>query len=319
MLWPAQRVLPLYFPRNKQEEQAAIKLLPDDTGNELGESVIQERQIRISAMPGASPLHRGRGVGGVGGDVARARAAAAGMSGTDDLLPTGHSPRVTYKDRSASEAAPVDEEQKSAPRRRCAPPVANARPCSRPGSSFTAPSENPDDVRRKIDQSKPRSQQEREEAERRYQIYLRRAKEEDLSHMAALKFIYISGEPRRPAAPRSPLWSAQARTRWAARWWLSSATASRRRPSTWSGRCCRCVAARRANRGPPQEQIMLYMIQLLDTVVERDYTVVYTHTNIEAHNKPPTKWLKEVYDIFNRKYKKNMKRMFIVHPSFWVK
>jgi len=30
-------------------------------------------------------------------------------------------------------------------------------------------------------------------------------------------------------------------------------------------------------------------------------------------------WLKEVYQIFNRKYKKNMKRLFIVHPNFWVK
>src|SRR5690606_41372337 len=45
-------ILPLYFPRSHREEAAARALLPADTGNELGETYIEERKIRISsALP----------------------------------------------------------------------------------------------------------------------------------------------------------------------------------------------------------------------------------------------------------------------------
>lgn len=43
-----RRLTPLYFPRNEEEEHFAIKHLPADVGNENGEPVIEERQIRIS-------------------------------------------------------------------------------------------------------------------------------------------------------------------------------------------------------------------------------------------------------------------------------
>jgi hypothetical protein len=45
-------LLPLYFPRSAQEEMYATMQLPEDTGNEWGESVIAERQIRIATIPG---------------------------------------------------------------------------------------------------------------------------------------------------------------------------------------------------------------------------------------------------------------------------
>ena len=34
------------------EERAARALLPEDTGNELGETVIEDRKIRVGALPG---------------------------------------------------------------------------------------------------------------------------------------------------------------------------------------------------------------------------------------------------------------------------
>eukprot|EP01094_Clydonella_sp_ATCC50884_P028166 TRINITY_DN8368_c0_g1_i1.p1 TRINITY_DN8368_c0_g1~~TRINITY_DN8368_c0_g1_i1.p1 ORF type:complete len:509 (+),score=168.68 TRINITY_DN8368_c0_g1_i1:48-1529(+) len=46
------RILPLYFPRSFQEETDAIELLPSDTGNAMGETVIEERKIRIGGIPG---------------------------------------------------------------------------------------------------------------------------------------------------------------------------------------------------------------------------------------------------------------------------
>jgi hypothetical protein len=45
-------LLPLYFPRNKHEELYAMANLPEETGNEWGESFIPERQIRIATIPG---------------------------------------------------------------------------------------------------------------------------------------------------------------------------------------------------------------------------------------------------------------------------
>ena len=47
--------LPLYFPRSDEEELAARELLPEDTGNELGETVSEERKIRISEFPRPPP------------------------------------------------------------------------------------------------------------------------------------------------------------------------------------------------------------------------------------------------------------------------
>lgn len=45
------RLLPLYFPRDEHEEEVAISKLPADVGDENGETVIDERKIRIQALP----------------------------------------------------------------------------------------------------------------------------------------------------------------------------------------------------------------------------------------------------------------------------
>ncbi|KAG2548783.1 hypothetical protein PVAP13_9KG216585 [Panicum virgatum] len=46
-----KRLLPLYFPRDKQEEEIAISKLPAHVGDENGETVIDERKIRIRPLP----------------------------------------------------------------------------------------------------------------------------------------------------------------------------------------------------------------------------------------------------------------------------
>ncbi|KAL8112026.1 uncharacterized protein LOC141667115 [Apium graveolens] len=48
-----KRLLPLYFPRDKQEEEVAISKLPADVGDENGETTIDERKIRIKPLPKA--------------------------------------------------------------------------------------------------------------------------------------------------------------------------------------------------------------------------------------------------------------------------
>jgi hypothetical protein len=53
------RLLPLYFPRDKHEEDIAALKLPADVGDENGETVIDERKIRIKPLPagdGKTPI-----------------------------------------------------------------------------------------------------------------------------------------------------------------------------------------------------------------------------------------------------------------------
>ncbi|XP_042402234.1 protein GDAP2 homolog [Zingiber officinale] len=49
-----RRLLPLYFPRDKHEEEIAVSKLPADVGDENGETVIDERKIRIKPLPAPS-------------------------------------------------------------------------------------------------------------------------------------------------------------------------------------------------------------------------------------------------------------------------
>ena len=44
-------MLPLYFPRDKHEEEVALSKLPADVGDENGETIIDERKIRINTLP----------------------------------------------------------------------------------------------------------------------------------------------------------------------------------------------------------------------------------------------------------------------------
>lgn len=72
-------------------------------------------------------------------------------------------------------------------------PKRNIRKAIAPDSSFALAQENPDERRRREDAAKPAAQLAAEEQTRRYNMYLRRARDEDLSDLAALNFIYQSG------------------------------------------------------------------------------------------------------------------------------
>lgn len=50
-----RRILPLYCPRNEAELAHALAHLPADTGNEYGETVVEERTVRIGAFPASGP------------------------------------------------------------------------------------------------------------------------------------------------------------------------------------------------------------------------------------------------------------------------
>lgn len=67
------------------------------------------------------------------------------------------------------------------------------------------------------------------------------------------------------------------------------------------------------------EKALLYLIKLLDPIVNGDYVIAYFHTLTSAANQPPYNWLRDVYNVLPYKYKKNLKAFYIVHPTMWTK
>lgn len=224
-------VMPLYFPRSRAEEAVAVRVLPEDTGNEYGETVVEERKMKIGAGPG------GRST------VTTAVASSSLSAGTS--IPV------------ASFGAMRGDPDKERP----------LAPASGEASSGSASSDK------------------NAESERQYQAYLKRAKTEDLGDIEKRGIIKQTGVDA-------------------------------------LGRPIVMVVGRNlptAKEGVDMEKVLLLLIKVLDPIVEKDYVLVYVHSNFARENQPDFAWLRTCYGVFSRKYKKGLKALFIVHPSFWTK
>ncbi|KAI8053364.1 divergent CRAL/TRIO domain-containing protein [Syncephalis plumigaleata] len=63
--------------------------------------------------------------------------------------------------------------------------------------------------------------------------------------------------------------------------------------------------------------LLTQILSRLDHFVENDYTVVLFSGG--ARYRPGWSWLFKAYNQLGRKYKKNLKRLYVVHPSIWVR
>ncbi|CAN9508327.1 unnamed protein product [Ophioblennius macclurei] len=75
---------------------------------------------------------------------------------------------------------------------------------------------------------------------------------------------------------------------------------------------------------PPLHQLnhrrlLEYLKFTLDQYVQLDYILVYFHYGLKSSNKPSLKWLREAYAEFDRKYKKNLKALYVVHPTNFIR
>ncbi|BFZ24838.1 hypothetical protein BsWGS_27877 [Bradybaena similaris] len=224
-----RQILPLYFPRDSSEEDEAFDSLPSDIGNEDGEPVIKERQIRIIDKP----LSRG----------------SEDVEQTVDL----------NKEFAQSMAADVGHH-----------PFANME-------------EDPDKLKTTKMMQTAAIEQKNLEIRRRYESLLKKAKHDDLTDIASLHCLYRAGVDRigRPIV-------------------------------VFVGRN---YPAHTAN----PEKILLYLIRVMDSVVDSDYVVVYFHTQTTDQNHPAMAYLKMVYSLLDQRYKKNLKHFYIVHPTWWSK
>ena len=67
------------------------------------------------------------------------------------------------------------------------------------------------------------------------------------------------------------------------------------------------------------DRFLQYLTHTLETYVKSDYSLVYFHHGLTSKNKPTLRWLWEAYKQLERPYKKNLKSMFLVHPTRFIR
>ncbi|CAF3574699.1 unnamed protein product [Rotaria sordida] len=68
-----------------------------------------------------------------------------------------------------------------------------------------------------------------------------------------------------------------------------------------------------------RECLFKYFLQAFDQYVDMDYVLIYFHYGLRSYNRPSYGWLMKSYLKIDRKYKKNLKALYVVHPTKWVK
>ncbi|CAL8104989.1 unnamed protein product [Orchesella dallaii] len=67
------------------------------------------------------------------------------------------------------------------------------------------------------------------------------------------------------------------------------------------------------------QRFLRYLLYTLDKYVEQDYSLVYFHHGLNSKNKPSYTWLIQAYRAFERKYRKNLKALYLVHPTNFIR
>jgi len=73
------------------------------------------------------------------------------------------------------------------------------------------------------------------------------------------------------------------------------------------------------NKDFDSQHFLRYLMATLDQYVDIDYSLVYFHHGLTSRNKPPLSWLWGLYKVVDRRYKKNLKTCFIVHPTHFIR
>lgn len=229
-----RKLLPLYFPRSIKEEEESLSRLPKDIGNEDGEPIIKERQIRIIDKPTIA-AYKAEGHNEFEETIDLNKAFETSVA-----VDVGHHP-------------------------------------------FASMQEHPDNSKTRVLQGIPAAEVRKAEARRRYETLLKKARTEDLTDIASLRCLYRSGVDRhgRPVIV--------------------------------------FVGSNFSVRDVDVQRALLYMVKVMDAVVDSPYVVVYFHTLTSGANHPPMNYLKYAYSMLDNRYKKNLKNFYIIHPTWWSK
>ncbi|XP_053621712.1 protein prune homolog 2 isoform X2 [Plodia interpunctella] len=67
------------------------------------------------------------------------------------------------------------------------------------------------------------------------------------------------------------------------------------------------------------DNLFLYVIWTLERLVTDEYVLVYLHGSARGRRLPSFHWLHECYKLVDRRLRKSLKHLYLVHPTFWLK
>lgn len=67
------------------------------------------------------------------------------------------------------------------------------------------------------------------------------------------------------------------------------------------------------------DNLFFYILHTLNQLITDDYVLVYLHGGTTKDCIPTFSWLKRCYQMIDRKLKKNLQALYLVHPTFWLK
>ncbi|CAF0805759.1 unnamed protein product [Didymodactylos carnosus] len=62
-----------------------------------------------------------------------------------------------------------------------------------------------------------------------------------------------------------------------------------------------------------------YVYHKLEKLVTNDYVLVYFHGATPKHRMPDLKFLKKCYQMINLRLRKNLRSVYVVHPTRWLR
>ncbi|CAG5122140.1 unnamed protein product, partial [Candidula unifasciata] len=82
---------------------------------------------------------------------------------------------------------------------------------------------------------------------------------------------------------------------------------------------CNLPSRSRENYAYIMDHLFHYVIHTLEELVADDYVIIYFHGSTPRRQMPSLAWLKRCYQSIDRRLKKNLKGLFLVHPTLWLR
>ncbi|XP_037079873.1 protein prune homolog 2-like isoform X2 [Pollicipes pollicipes] len=83
--------------------------------------------------------------------------------------------------------------------------------------------------------------------------------------------------------------------------------------------CCHLPDRARADYTYIMDNLFLYVLATLDELVSDNYVLVYLHGATDSGRAPPFGWLRRCYQLIDRRLRKNLQCLYLVHPTFWLR
>lgn len=67
------------------------------------------------------------------------------------------------------------------------------------------------------------------------------------------------------------------------------------------------------------DNLFLYVLTTLDQLITEDYVLIFLHGATRRSVIPTFSWIKRCYQLIDRRLRKTLQGLYIVHPTFWLK